>query len=140
MLGIFLAIAAGCGWGASSVLVRLGLLHIEPSLGTFLSLFSSFVVAGSLALILNFDAFTSLHPKTVLWFGLIGLLNYGIGRQFNYFSIRYIGVARATSIFSSAPLFAVSIAVLFTGETINFYTGIGTLCIVGGLYLVITGR
>lgn len=140
MIGVLLAIAAGCLWGASSVLVRLGLRHIGPSLGTFLSLFSSFLVASSLALILNFDAFTSLTPRTVLWFGLIGLLNYGIGRQFNYFSIRYIGVGPATSIFSSAPLFAVSIAVLFTGETINFCTGIGTLCIVVGLYLVITGR
>ena len=140
MLGTFLAIAAGCLWGASSALVRLGLRDIGPSLGTFLSLFSSFVLAGSLALILNFDAFTSLQPRTVLWFALIGLLNYGIGRQFNYFSIRSIGVARATSVFSSAPLFAVIIAVLLTGEAINLYMSIGTLCIVGGLYLVITGR
>ena len=140
MLGILLAIVAACCWGVGAVFVRLGLQHLKPSVGTLVSMVSSLILVGLLAVITDFDTVTSLTHRTLLWFGLIGVVNYGMGRQFNYLSIKYVGVAKATPIFASAPLFSMVLAVTFIGESINLPTLIGTFCIVGGLYLVVTSK
>lgn len=140
MLGIILAITAGACWGIGSTFARLGLQGIRVSTGVLISMLSSIMLICSLALIIDYDAVLSLTPKEVLWFGLIGVVTYVLGRQFNYMAIRRIGVGRATPIFASAPLFAITIAITFTGESINLPIITGTLFIVVGLYLVITSR
>jgi len=94
----------------------------------------------ALALAINFDDVLNLLWITFLWFGLIGIINYVMGRQFNYISIRRIGVTKASPLFSSAPLFAMILAVSFLGESVNLAIITGTLIIVGGLYLVVTSQ
>ncbi len=140
MLGIVLAIIAGACWGIGATFARLGLQGIKPTTGTLISMLSSIMLICSLTLIINYDAVLSLTPKPLLWFCLVGVVTYVLGRQFNYSAIRRIGVGKATPIFASAPLFAIIIAIIFTGESINLPIIIGTLSIVVGLYLVITSR
>jgi len=140
MLGIVLAVTAAFCWGTGAIFARLGLQRIKPSTGVLISMVSSLVLVGSLSLIIDFDAMVSLSPSALLWFGLIGFVNYALGRQFNYLGIKYIGVSKATPIFASAPLFAMAIAVTFIGETVNVPIIIGTLGIVVGLVLLITGK
>jgi len=140
MLGILLAIIAALGWSISSIFARLGLQQIKPALGTFISLVSSATLVVLLSMIMNFDAIVSLSLTALLWFGVIGVISYGIGRQLRFFSIRYIGVAKAAPIFASSPLFAVILAVAFTGERINLAIAIGTLCIVTGASLLMTSE
>lgn len=140
MLGIVLAITAALGWGASAIFARLGLQGIKTSTGTLISMLSSVLLVGSLALILNFDDVVHLSPMALLWFGLIGLLNYALGRQFNYSSIRYVGATQASVLFSSSPVFAMVLAVTLLGESVNPAIIIGTLIIVAGLYLVVTSK
>lgn len=141
MLGVILAITAACCWSISAILVRLGLQSgIRTSTGTLISLISSLLLLVSLALVINFDDVLNLSWITLLWFGLIGIITYVMGRQFNYNSIQRIGVTRASALFSSAPLFATVLAVSFLGESINPAVIIGTLTIVGGLYLVVTSQ
>jgi len=101
---------------------------------------SSFLIVGLLALALNFDEVVGLSPAALFWFGLIGVVNYVIGRQFNYASIDRIGVVRASPLFSTAPLFAMILAVSFIGESVNPAIVIGTLIIVAGIYLVVTSQ
>jgi len=91
-------------------------------------------------LIINFDDIASLSPMALLWFGLIGLINFVIGRRCSYSAIRRIGATRASSILASAPLIAMIIAITFIGESVNAPIVIGTISIVGGLYLVITSE
>ncbi|MFC1981494.1 EamA family transporter [Chloroflexota bacterium] len=138
MLGIFLAITAGLGWGIAAVFARLGLRGIKPSTGTLISLVSSVMLVSFTTMIVNFDTIASLSLKAILWFGLIGLITYVIGRQSNFAAIRYIGASRATTIFASAPLFSTAIAIIIIGESMNIPITIGTLSIVAGLYLVTT--
>jgi len=141
MLGIVLAITAACCWSTSAILARLGLQGgIKASTGTFISMLSSLLLVGSLALIINFDDVAHLSPMALLWFGLIGIINYLLGRQFNYAAIRHIGVVRATPLFAAAPLFAMILAVSFIGESVNPFIVIGTLIIITGLYLVVTSQ
>jgi drug/metabolite transporter (DMT)-like permease len=140
MLGIILAITAAFCWGAGAIFARLGMQGMRASTGTFISMLSSIALIAVLALSLNFDAIVNLSLMAVLWFSLIGFVNYFVGRQFNYLSIKYIGVARATPLFAAAPLFALVLAVTLIGETVNAAIIIGTLAVVSGLYLVITSE
>lgn len=140
MLGIVLAITAAFCWATSATLARLGLQGIKPATGTLISMFSSLLLVGLLALTINFDDVVRLSPTALLWFGLIGIINYLLGRQFNYRAIKYIGVVRATPLFSAAPLFAMVLAVSFIGESVNLPIVAGTLIIVGGLYMVVTSQ
>ena len=140
MLGIVLAITAALCWGTGSIFARLGLQGIKASTGTLISMVSSFLLVSVLALIINFDAIAHLSLTALLWFGLIGVVNYLLGRQFNYTAIRYIGVTKASPLFASAPLFAIVLAVTFIGETISLAIVVGALSVVAGLYLVITSE
>jgi len=139
MLGIVLAITAACCWSIGAILVRLGLQSgLRTSTGTFISAVSSLILLGALALILHFEDVTRLLPLALAWFGLIGVVNYVMGRQFNYLAINRIGVTKASPLFATAPLFSLVLAVVFLGETVNLPIIAGTLIIVGGLYLVVT--
>ncbi|MFC2004941.1 EamA family transporter [Chloroflexota bacterium] len=141
MLGVVLAITAACCWAISAVLARLGLQGgIRTSTGTFISMVSSLLLLGVLALTINFNDIVNLLPLALLWFGLIGIVNYVMGRQFNYLAINHIGVTKATPLFASAPLFSLVLAMSFLGESVNPAIIIGTLTIVGGLYLVVTSQ
>ena len=140
MLGVVLAITAAFCWGTGAIFSRLGLQSIKASTGTFISVLSSIFLVAGLALSLNFNAIGDLTPSTFLWFSLVGFVNYFIGRQFNYRSIKYIGVIKATPLFASAPLFALVLAIIIIGETVNLAIVIGTLAVVGGLGLVVTSK
>ena len=141
MLGVLLAITAACCWSVSAMLTRLGLQGgMKATTGAFISTISSLILLGMLALILHFDEIVILTPTAVLWFALIGVVNYVGGRQFNFQAIQRIGAARASSLFSSAPLFSFILAVSFLGESVNPAVIIGTLTIVAGIYLVVTSQ
>ena len=140
MLGIVLAITAALCWGTSATFSRLGLRSIKAPTGTLISMISSVLLVGTLALTINFDDVIRLSPTALLWFTLIGVVNYVLGRQFNYLSISRIGITRATTLFASAPFFAIILAVTFLGESINTLVIVGTIAVVGGLYLVVTSQ
>ncbi|MFH1489416.1 MAG: DMT family transporter [Pseudomonadota bacterium] len=137
MAGILCAVAASICWGIGAIFVRLGSQGIKSSTGTFISMLASIMLVCSLAVSMDYDALLALTPMAVLWFSIVGMLSYVLGRGLNYTAIRYIGVGRATPLVASAPLFAVILAVVFTGETVNLTIAGGTLSIVVGLYLVI---
>ncbi len=140
MLGPLLALAAAFCWGTSSIFVRLGLQHIKTNIGVFISIAASLALVVLLFVSVDLKSLSAITPAVILWFSLIGFLNYVIGRQCNYLGVKNIGVARATCIYSSNPLFAMILAVLLTGETVNLVIVLGAVAIIGGLLLVITGR
>ncbi len=140
MLGVLLAIAAAFFWGTSAIFSRLGLQNIKASTGTLISMLSSVLVVGLLTLTLNFDATIHISPAALLWFSLIGIVNYVLGRQFNFRSIAYIGATRATTLFAATPFFAIILAVTLIGESINLTGIIGLLVVIAGLYLVISSQ
>jgi|TARA_B100002003_G_C14035987_1_gene499214 drug/metabolite transporter (DMT)-like permease len=138
MLGIVLAITASFCWGAGAIFTRLGLQNIKVSAGAFISMLSSVLLVGLLTLAMNFDDVVHLSPAALLWFALVGIVNFVLGRQFNFAAIRYIGVTKASPLFAAAPLFAMLLALIFLGESVNVAIIIGTLVLVPGLYLVVT--
>ena len=123
------------------MLTRLGLRSgMKTSTATFISTLGSLPLLAALALSLNSSDLHRLTPLAFLWFFVVGTLNYVMARQFNYIAIKHIGVTKATPLFSSSPLFAMTLAVIFLGESVSVLTFIGALSIFTGIYLVVTSQ
>ena len=133
-MGILGALTAALAWGTDSVLAREGLRKVPPALGTFISLCASLVVC-LIALAISGPARYPWHG--VLWFMMIGVCNFLIGRQCNFRSTQRLGAARASSLIATAPLFSVTLAVLFTGEQLTLSLLAGVLLTVGGVILIV---
>lgn len=137
MFGIVAAMMASLGWGTDSVLARQGLRKIPPALGTCLSLCAGLV--GVIVVILITDPSGLLHyPRAAfLWFAMVGLINFLVGRQCNYNATKRLGATRAASLFACSPLISILLAVVFTGETIHLLQLVGVALIIGGVVLVV---
>ena len=139
MTAIVVALAAAFFWGCSAVLVRTGLRYISSTAtGTLISLAAGLLFMAVLVAIFQLEEALSLSLEAVLLLAVVGFLNFPMGRFFNYMSMSRLGVGRSTPILASSPFFAMLIAVLFTGETIDVATLVGTGLILGGLYVTIT--
>ncbi len=140
MVGILLGILGAFLFGSSPIFARLGLQYVRTTTGTFTSLLAGSVLLGILAVPLHTREMLSLPVAALLWIALLGLLNFPLGRYFNFTAVRLAGVARATPILSTSTLFAVLFAIIFIDETPTLLTLIGGLLIVGGVVLTVSER
>lgn len=137
IVAVGLALGAAFSWGVSAVLVRKGLAYMSTAKGTLLSMIAGFGFTALLVVMFQLEEAKSVSTTALLLFALIGTLNFPFGRFFNFLSISRLGVARSTPILASSPLFAMLLAVLFTGETVNLTTFAGTALILAGLYVTL---
>src|SRR3972149_8936859 len=117
-VGVLLAPPPAAPWAASPVVARLGLRHMGSTSGTFFSLVASTAFLLVIAIVLEGDSILAVPLAVLPWLALVGGPNFLLGRLFNYTSLRYIGVARATTVFSLSPFFATLLAVGFFGAQV----------------------
>ena len=142
LLSIGLAGIAVLGFGSSAVLARLGMQAIRPMPSSLISLVASTLLAGTLALVFEFDAVITLPAIAVVWLLGNGILSYMGGRSQQYIAISLIGAARVTPIVGSAALFSALFSITLTrmgvpgfNEHLTVLLGIGTVVVVAGLVL-----
>ena len=142
LLSIGLAGIAVLGFGSSAVLARLGMQAIRPMPSSLISLVASTLLAGTLALIFEFDAVIALPAIAVVWLIGNGILSYMGGRSQQYIAISLIGAARVTPIVGSAALFSALFSITLTrmgvpgfNEHLTVLLGLGTVVVVTGLVL-----
>ena len=145
LLSIGLACIAVLGFGSSAVLARLGMSAeggLRPMPGSLISLVSSTLLAGSLALIFEFHAVITLPAIAMVWLLANGILTYLGGRSQQYIAINLVGASRVTPIVGSAALFSALYAITLTrmgvpgfNEHLNPMLGLGTVIVVVGLGL-----
>jgi drug/metabolite transporter (DMT)-like permease len=133
-MGILGAFIAAFAWGTDAVLARQGLRKVPPALGTFLSLCAAFVVC---LIALAISGPVRYPVQGFLWFMMIGVCNFLIGRQCNFRATQRLGAARASSLMATAPLVSVTLAVAFTGEHLSLPLLIGVLFTVSGVVLIV---
>jgi drug/metabolite transporter (DMT)-like permease len=140
LAGIGLALLAALGWGMDAVVARQGMRHVPPALATLLSLCTMLPAIVILGLVLDPASFTRVTPEALLWFGILGVLNFFGGRQMNMRSTRILGPSRAAALISASPLVSVLLAALLLNEqlTLPLIGGIGLT--VAGVILVVTSR
>lgn len=143
LLSIGLACISVLGFGSAAVFARLGMQGgLSPMTGTFISLVSSTLLAGALALIFEFRSVIALPAIALVWLLGNGVLTYFGGRTQQYIAINLIGASRVTPIVGAAALFAALYAVLLTrwgvpgfDERLTAPIGVGTVIVVFGLAL-----
>lgn len=140
MEGVFFALLASIGFASSAVFTRLAGRGVGVPTGTALSVIASLALAVIPALLLDLPAFAEIPIAGFLWIALLAFINYPLARMLNFFSISLIGAARAAPLFSSSPLWATILAIIFLGERPHWVVVLGTLCIVAGAILIVTER
>jgi drug/metabolite transporter, DME family len=84
---------------------------------------------------------TRLFAPEAIFFLIAGLFAPGLARLVYYSGLARIGVARSTALISTAPLFAVALAVVVLGEHPTQLALVGVACVVaGGALLAQRGR
>ena len=140
LTGIALALLGALGWASSSIFARLGLQHVRNTTGTMISMLVGLAVVGAVAIPFYGDRIPALTLVAFGWIALMGLLNFPLGRFVSYTAIQIAGVARASPIISTSPLWATIIAVVFLNESPTLLTLVGAVAIVGGLALIMSKR
>ncbi len=140
MEGVVFGLLAALGFGCTAIFVRLGVRQVRPTTGAWVSLLTSVAVVLALTLVFARQDLTSLAAIAIAWIALMGLLNFGLGRLLNIFSIQRVGATRAAPLFSLAPLSATVLAVVFLGESPTPLMLVGMLFVVGGIGLITSER
>lgn len=140
MLAVAFALGAAVSWALSAIFVRLGLRYMPATLGTFLSLLSGVVLMGMIIAAFQREQAGEITLAAIGIFAAVGLFNFVFGRYFNFLSISHLGVARATPITASTPLFAAIMAVVFLGESLSWLTAAGTALVLVGTYTILKQR
>lgn len=138
MLPIIMAVCAAAGFAAGGIFARLAGQRVSVLTGTGMSVVASLALAAIPALALELPALSAIPVTGFLWILLLAVVNYPLARTFNYASVRRIGAARASPLFSSSPLWATLLAYLFLGERPNGVIIAGTMAIVAGVVVIVT--
>lgn len=133
MDAIALSLLSGFGFGSAAIFARVGMQGMSPLSSTLLSLMVSFCPTLVLALIFAFADIKALPPVALLWFFLLGVINYLGGRTCSFQAIGRIGASRTSAVQSTAAVFAAIFAITITGERPHFMVLLGTLTVVVGL-------
>ena len=96
MIGIALGLLSALGFGASPLLVRIGLRYVRTTTGTLVSMLAALLVVGAIAIPLHAEEMLALPLVAFGWFAVLGLVNYPVGRFLNFTSVRLAGVARSS--------------------------------------------
>ena len=138
MTGILFALIAATAWAISAIVARIGLQHVGAINATFFSLISSFIVLTIVSIAIDARAIFAFPIIAIPWFIANGTLNFVFGRLFNYSSISYLGVARATPIMAIAPLISTGLAIVLFDEKITPLLLLGTASIIVGIITIAT--
>ena len=79
-------------------------------------------------LLLTTGALSSINGAGLAWFAVAGILTPGLFMAFFYIGVQRIGAARAATIKSAAPVYAVICATIFLGERPSILQFFGIAC------------
>lgn len=133
MLGVIFALVSSFSFSLNSVLARRGLARAAASAGAFVTVMIGVPMFLIAALVTGqlFDA--GEVPLTgYAQLSAAGIVHFGLGRYCNYRAISAIGATRTGPVQALTIPYAVLIAFLFLGETIN-------PAMAGGIALVLVG-
>ena len=137
LLGAILAALAATSWATGAIFARIGMQHMGSTTGTFFSLITGFLLILVIALLLDYEAMFNVSAQTISWFILLAFIQFPLGRFLNFNGIKYAGVAPATAILGSTPVFSAILALIFLGEQITLMIGLGIVAVVIGLAMVL---
>ena len=129
-----LGLTAAFFFAAGSIILRRGLVFVRPLPAAVASVTVTALIAWTAAALT--DGLSRLLTVQVLPFFLAGCLAPGLARLFVFIGYDRIGVSRAMTLTSAAPLMAISAAIVFLGERPSGQVLVGAgLIVAGGVML-----
>lgn len=134
LLAEVIAIGSAMGWAADSVLVRFGLRRSN----IFAAMLVSYTVSITCmwSYLIATTSLEFLKSPAMIYYLISGCMQPLFARALFYEGITRIGVARAGPLRGSEPFFATVIAIIFFHERPGFLVFLGTISIVGSLWLI----
>lgn len=131
------AIAGACvAWGVDNNLTR-KLSHADPVQITMIK----GLVAGSVNVALAAGMGASLPAPSALAGGAaVGFFGYGVSLVLFVLALRYLGTARTSAYFSTAPFIGAALSVALLGDALTIQMAVAGLLMGLGVYLHITER
>ena len=130
-MGFFWAILCGFAFGIGDTLTRLGVRSSTPFTGAIIS--SSVMALFFLFPVLSQDLGGRPLWPAIGWFLAMGAAATAPGRLLFYFSLRRIGVSRASILVTISPLVSMLFAVAFLGERPTGWVVLGAILIFVGV-------
>lgn len=124
--------------GANKLAVRKSLFGMDESVASLIAILLALPIFGIPILAYGWGS-QPLSWEVVAIFAAAGILNYSVGRYFVWKSIALIGANRANVVASTQVIYAVSIAILVLGQSVDLLEGIGILLVLVGILLISSG-
>ncbi len=130
----FLAVATSFSYSITLISVRRAMTTGSPLMSIIV--LNSLVSIAGLTTAWVLGTLASTNMRALGWFALTGMAGHGTGSLIFFSAIERLGVSRATAIHASSPLWGVAFAVIILSEQPGVYVLLGTLGIVGGVFLL----
>ncbi len=137
LVAIICGLLSGLLFGLTSHVQRTALQGTEVALGAFLSILTMALGLWMLAPVLLDPAWFQTQAFWIL--ALCGVMFPAMSQSLQVASVVRVGPALTSGIGSVAPLFAVSLAVLFLGEHLNLQGAVGIAVMLAGLLISALG-
>ncbi|MDE0332271.1 MAG: EamA family transporter [Nitrospinae bacterium] len=130
----FLAVATSFSYSITLITVRRAMTTGSPLMSIIV--LNSLVSIAGLATAAMLGTLATTNARALGWFALTGMAGHGTGSLIFFSAIERLGVSRATAVHASSPLWGVVFAVIILGEAPGIHVLLGTLGIVGGVFLL----
>jgi len=138
LIGAFMMAIAGTAWGVYSLY---GKLAGDPVISTTWNFIGAFVLAGFIYLVFSaLDVNTHLTSEGVIPAIFSGALASGVGYVIWYAALPHLSSITAASVQLSVPVIAAFGGTVFVSEAITARLVIASICILGGIALVIAAN
>lgn len=134
LMAEYYAFQAALCFSVAHIFVRRGLVHSNALTGSVISLGTSAVLLGLLALFLV--PFAALRSSALWYFIAAGVFAPAIGQTLGYIGMERIGVARSSPIVNTSPLISSIFAVFFLGEIWVAQNAVGTCLVIVGVVVL----
>lgn len=132
-MGSVLALFSAILFAAAALVIRRGMQRSTATTATLISISTNLVATWLLSILLGSLGRITLPAAATLL--LAGVFAPALARFTYYESMTLIGVARASTISNTTPLFAAALAVPVLGEHLSWQLAAGTVLVVVGIAL-----
>jgi len=130
----YYALQAALLFSIAHVFVRRGLVHSNALTGSLISLGTSAAIFWLLAFVMV--PWSTLWTPAIGYFAAAGVFAPAIGQTLGYIGMERIGVARASPIVNTSPIFSSIFAVWFLGEVWLLQNIAGTCLVILGVIIL----
>jgi len=138
--GVILAFVAALTWTGSTVLLKIGVIGMDPFVAAGFRISTSAIFLSSFVLMKKQGTsnLAKFDLKSIILAASAGFLTYGVAAVGYVAAIQTIGAGKTVLLTATAPLFVLPFSILILKEKPTSYTIAGIILCVGGIGLVVS--